>query len=478
MIIAKHATPITLVATVAILLAGCSSTTDDTDSTDADSTSNAVTTDASSPSGSPAPSVATEPTASIEPTTSATDPPTDVVGVEDDVVKLGFVVSTNQAAASEQAGAEGITTIAQDAAVRILVDDLNDRGGLDGRTVEPVLFEVDATANLDEQTIASAYCATFTDDNEVYAVLAAGEPSAEQRACLAEAGVPAISAGGAITFLDDSAYEDAPLLANVSGLSLDAVARSLVAGLDVSGWFDGANVGVLRLQDDAFDGATERSLLPALEAAGVEVVEEVAIASIASQDDIGRVSTEAQNAVLRMKDAEVDHLIFFESGGALPFFFQSAASAQSYAPALGFSTTSGGQTLVENLGTGGTGIGWSPLVDVPLDDRPASEQAQRCFDLLDPTGAAFTTAVARSQAVSFCDIVWLTEAAVAAGGLTDGAGTIASIESLGDGYRPASLDRATFGPDKRYGVAEYRLVQYDEVCGCNVYGPEPAVAVE
>ncbi len=443
-----------LLTAVVVTIAACGTTTDDADPT------------------TPAPE--TTEAATGEPATTGpatTEPAAPIRGVDGDIVRVGFVVITNQAAASAQAGAEGITTIAQDAAVDLIVDDLNSRGGLGGLTVEPVLFEIDATAVVDPQTVVQAYCATFTEDNEVYAVLAAGEPSTEQRACLDEAGVPTIVAGGPITFLDDAAYDSAPLLVNVSGLSLDAVATSLVEGLDGIGWFEpGTTVGVLRLQDDAFDAATAGSLLPALEAAGVTVASEVAIAAIASQDDIGRVSTEAQSAVLEMKDAGVDRLLFFESGGALPLFFLTAARAQQFEPALAFSSTSGGQTMVDNVGTGGTGIGWLPLVDLPADGQLSlPPRAQECFDLLDPTGAAFVTATAQSQALSFCDVVWLLEAATTEAGLVDGAGVIAAIESLGDGYVSASLDTVSFGPGKRYGVAEYSIVEFDPACVCNVY---------
>jgi hypothetical protein len=466
---------IVLLTAAAVTLAACGTTADDADPTAPPpaATSEPETTETDTTESATAGPETTE-----SDTTESTEPVAPIRGVDGDTVKVGFVVITNQAAASEQAGAEGVTTIEQDAAVQIIVDDLNRRGGLAGLTVEPVFFEVDATAGVDQQTIVQSYCATFTQDNEVYAVLGASEPSAEQRACLDEAGVPVIVAGGPITFLDDAAYDSAPLLVNISGLSLDSVATSLVEGLDAAGWFeDGSTVGVVRLQDDAFDAATADSLQPALEAAGVTVASEVAIAAIQSQDDIGRVSTEAQAAVLVMKDAGVDRLIFFESGGALPFFFMNAAREQQFAPALAFSTTSGGQTLVDNIQTGGTGIGWSPLVDLPADGQPAlPPRAQECFDLLDPTGAAFVTATAQSQALSFCDVVWLLEAA-STSGLSDGAGVVASIESLGDTFESASLATVRFGPDKRDGVAQYSIVDYDAGCGCNVYRSDPPAPV-
>ncbi len=475
-----------LLTTATLLLAACGTTADDDDADPATTESVSAATEPATEPSTTEPAASEPAEAGDTTTTEVAEEPADTTppaatprGVVDGTVNVGFVVVTNQSAASEQAGAEGITTIAQDTAVQILVDDLNARGGLGGLPITPIVFEIDATAGVDAQTIARSYCATFTQDNEVYAVLGAGEPSAEQRECLDDAGVPAIVAGGSITFLSDAEYAASPLLVNVNGLSLDSVATSLVEGLDQSGWFEsGSTVGVLRLQDDAFDAATANSLLPALDAAGVTIAEEVAIAAIVSQDDIGRVATEAQSAVLRMKDAGVDRLIMFESGGALPFFFMNAAREQQFEPALGFSTTSGGQTLVDNIGTGGTGIGWSPLVDVPADAQPGlAPRAQECFDLLDPTGAAFVTATAQVQGLSFCDIVWLLEQATESGGLADGAGVIAAIESLGDGYQSASLETVSFGPDKHDGVAAFRLVEYDPACACNVYASDAPVPV-
>ncbi|MEZ5220577.1 MAG: hypothetical protein R2743_03720 [Ilumatobacteraceae bacterium] len=463
-------------AVAALLLAACSSTEQD-EETVATSATAAATSDApdadpsgtsDAPTGTPDTTDPGEPAPTTEPaTTIAAEPPR---GVDGDVVRVGFVVIVNQQAATEQAGGSGVTTIEQEVAVQLLVDDLNARGGLGGLTVEPVLFEIDATASTDPQEIARAYCATFTQDNEVYAVLGAGEPGPEQRACLDEAAVPAFVAGGTIAFLDDEDYDALPYLVNVNGISLDAAAQSMVAGLDAAGFFaDDSTVGILRLQSPAFDRATETSLLPALAELGVEPAAEVAIAAIESQDDIGRVSTEAQAAVLRMKDAGVDRLIVFESGGALPFFFQSAAGSQSYAPQLAFGSTSGGQTLVQNLGTGGTLVGWSPIDDVPVDAAPAQPpRAQECLDLLDPTGAAFTSAVATGQALAFCDTLWLLDAAVG-GELGDADTLMAAVAGLGDGYASATLEQVTFGDDKRWGTAQYRIADYDPSCACNVY---------
>jgi hypothetical protein len=139
---------------------------------------------------------------------------------------------------------------------------------------------------------------------------------------------------------------------------------------------------------------------------------------------------------------------------------------------------SGGQTLVQNIGTGGVAVAWSPVGDVPESSQlPESEQSTRCLDLIDATRAAFTSANATSESLRFCDILWTLEAAVSAAGDTvAGPALVAAVEGLGDGYQsPASLG-TSFGPGRRDGVAQYYITDYDPSCSCNVYrsgGPYP-----
>lgn len=424
------------------------------------------------------PTTAADTTAPSESSTPDTTPDTTapaapVRGVDGDTVKVGFIMAKNQAEAQAKLGTTGITFVEHQKIVDALVADINAAGGLGGKQVVPVQQVTDQLTDTDPQVVTRATCATFTEDNEVYAVVSIGDPGAEILACLNDADVPLITSSGAtFSFSDQALFDANPLYFNPSSINLDRAATALVEGLAGAGFFEaGAKVGVVRLSSPEFDAAATNSLEPALQAAGADVVATAAIASITSNDDIGRFSTEAANAVLDMKSAGVTHLVFFESGGAAPLFFLGTAKEQGFTPKLGFSSLSGGQTLVKNIGTGGTSVAWSPVGDVPeADQLPESPEATKCLDLVDSTRAAYTSANAISETLRFCDAVWLLQAGVAAAGdVVAPTDLAAAIESLGDSYQSPAALRTVLGPNRHDGVAEYYITDYDAGCACNKY---------
>lgn len=447
-----------------VLLVACSSTEQTSDSTTA-VTAAPLPTDGGSTSEP-------DPTDTV-PATADTTPADPVRGVDGDTVAVGFIISTNQAEAQAKLGTTGITFVEHQEVVDALVNEINGAGGLGGKQIVPVVHAVDSLTDTDPQAIAAATCATFTEDNEVYAVLTINEPSPEVRGCLSDAGVPIMASSGAtFSFSDQSVYDDNPLYFNASAINLDRAATALVEGLSTAGFFEpGATVGLIRLSSPSFDAAASNSLEPALAKAGVTVAVTKALASIATNDDIGRFSSEASAAVLDMKEAGVTHLVFFESGGAAPFFFMSTATSQGFSPKLAFSSLSGGQTLVQNIQTGGVTVAWSPVGDVPeAAQKPESAAATNCLDLIDSTRSVFTSSNAVSETLRFCDAIWLLQAGIdQAGTIVDGPALAAAIEALDDTYQSPAAIRSVFGPGRHDGVAEYYITDYDPSCSCNVY---------
>lgn len=413
------------------------------------------------------------PSTSVGSAVTEPDAPNSIDGVDDATVKIGFIVAENQAEAQAKLGTTGITFVDHRKVVASLVDDVNVRGGLGGKEIVPVMYVSDLLTDTDPDANARAICATFTEDNEVYAVLSINDPGPEVLSCLNAAGVPLIASSGAtFSFSDQSVYDANPLYFNPSGINLDRAAKALVEGLDSVGFFTSdAKVGLVRLTSPEFDAAAANSLEPALTAAGVAPVETVALAAIASNDDIGRFSTEAAAAVLKMKEAGVTHLVFFESGGAAPFFFLSNATSQGFEPLLGFSSLSGGQTLLANIKTGGINVAWSPNGEVlEADQLPESPAATKCLDLVDSTRGAFTSANATSETLRFCDAVWLLETGVtSAGGPVAATELATAIEGLGDTYDSPAALKTVFGPGRHDGVAEYYITEFDSACSCNKY---------
>ncbi len=396
-------------------------------------------------------------------------------GVTDTTITIAIPVVENTAAGSESVGAEGVGGLVQEDVALALVDAINDRGGIAGRELVPVFQRTDASVPIDPQDALRQACATYTEDNQVFAVVSIFAAGTDTLSCLADAGVAYIASSGIFVFDDDAVYDEFPLYFN-SGASLSRAAAGFVTGLDASGYLaEGGTYGLLRLSSPEFDRSAEDVLLPALADAGVDLAEEVALAAIASTDDVGRLATEAQNAVLRMKDAGVDHLLVFESGGALPFFFISSAAGQDYAPAYAFTSMSGGQGLLQNVDPGdAVAVGWDPLSDVgPANDIGMWPARQECLDLIDPSGSLFDHRQQESEAVRFCDAFGLLEAALADAPGVNAEVLLAGVEALGESYASPAVNATQFGPGRHDGVANYRIARYDADCACYAYTDDP-----
>lgn len=471
----------TVAAVVAMVaLAGCGNTaTKGSDTTTAASTAtttaptDAPTSSAAASTGTEAPSVTDAPETTAADTTA--EPTTTVApkGVTDDTITIGVSLITNPAAAQSQVGTTGIDFLEQQDVFQKIVDDLNARGGIGGKQIEVVYDVTDVSTTVDPKAFVQRECAMFTEDNEIAAYVGLYTPPAEVRTCLSDANVPMIVSSGAAYVAEDAQdMADTPLFVNVSALNLTRAAGTLVAGLEEAGFFTpDAKVGVLRLTSPAFDRAATDGLEPALAAAGVTPVAEQAIAAVQSTDDLARVSSEAAEAVVKFQAAGVDHLVMFEYGGSLPFYFTNAASQQGYAPALGLSTLDGGQLLVQNIHTGGTVVSWEPLTDVTAGIPEWPERAA-CLDLVDPTRAVFGSPNQEYEATRMCDSLWLLAAAAEASGDLSADGILAGVADLGDTYVSPVVGPTSFSADQHDGVTEYRLAQYDTSCECNVFTRE------
>ncbi len=471
----------TVTAIVALAtLAACGNTaTKDSDTTTGATATTAppIATEAAAPSAAPSTDAAPVDTDAAEttaaPTTGEPTTTTAPKGVDDDTITIGTSLISNPAASQGQVGTSDIEFLDQQAVMQKVVDDLNARGGIGGKQVEVVFQITDVSGTVDPQAITQEQCATFTQDNEIAAYVGLYTPADVVRTCLEDAGVPMfVSSGGTFVAEDAQVFADEPLLVNASALNLTRAAGTLVAGLEEAGFFaDDAKVGVLRLASPAFDRATADGLEPALAAAGVTPLVEMSIAAVQTTDDLARVSAEAAEAVVKFQEAGVDHLLLFEYGGSLPFYFVNAATQQGYAPQLGLSTLDGGQSLVTNIKTGGTVVSWEPTTDVSTG-FPEWAERSTCLDLIDPTRAVFATPNQEYEATRLCDALWLLEAAAAASGDLSPDGLLAGVAALGDTYVSPVVGPTFFSADQHDGVTEYRLAQYDPSCECNVFTRE------
>ncbi len=103
----------------------------------------------------------------------------------------------------------------------LLVEDINKRGGIAGRRVELVFHRVDGASNDSTDVTSEAICATFTEDDPVYAVIVAGDENLKR--CVRKAG--AVQVGNNLSNEDDKLLRSVPSYASPAGISLTRVAK-------------------------------------------------------------------------------------------------------------------------------------------------------------------------------------------------------------------------------------------------------------
>jgi hypothetical protein len=411
------------------------------------------------------------------PSASSTGPSStvSVPGLSASSVTIGVTVTANSQAASSALGITGQGFVVEENVVKRIVASVNASGGLAGHHVELVFNRADASKPTTPQEAGQAACTTFTQDNHVYAAVGIFEPTPEELQCLGAAHVPDIVSSGVFAFNDTQVFTQNPLFVNVSAAALERAARAEVAALRQGGFFDQGKLGVVRLSSAAFDRAYTSALQPALQSAGATVTETAAIKEIESTDDVARAANEAANAVLRMKGAGVTNVLFFESGGALPFYFSTAAKNQHYAFRVGETSMGGGQGLADQIQLGDALMaGWVPGSDVRPADAPANDAATHCLSLVDPGGKALTTPNMRLEVLRFCDVFDLLGAALRdTGSNPDGAALLHAVEGLGTQYVSPVTGATHFGAQQHDGPAQYRLARHDATCRCWKYEGEP-----
>lgn len=419
------------------------------------------------------------PTASTSPSDAGPAP-----GVTADSISVGVPYDPGASAANQQQGAGGVTVGDEKADAQIVIDDVNAHGGVAGRKLVPVFYPASTSGT--PQAQLQAECTYFTQDHKVFAVFSDGPPSYLQ--CLGDAGVVVVNdnlvASGAATF------HLFPFWVEVSAFNLDRIPGPEVNALSAQGYFapwdtttgapggSATKVGILTFDDPDFAHAVDQELVPALADAGYANPD---IVRIGESGSASAQTAAISNAVLRFRTDQVDHVIIFESSGALAFYFVKDAATQNYHPRYAANTNNGFQALITGAGlpkdelTGAVGLGWNPVLDLPYDqnplDGPYSNQARRhCQQLMAAGGQQFSDANAETVANLTCNSIYLFRAALdTQGGHVSRDSFLAGLNTLGSSFQAASSFGTHFGPDQHDGGDGYYYWAYRSSCGCMAY---------
>ena len=244
-------------------------------------------------------------------------------GVTDDAVKVGItyvdLASLGDVVSLDHGDYE--------ASYQALFDDINEEGGIHGRTLEPVIAPVNPVGT----DASDAACLRLTEDEQVFVVM--GFFLDEGPMCYLDTHETGVIGGSMTDERLDRAR--APWFTNVSGTDLQADAVRLFAE---EGELDGT-VGVFALAaDEAFMNDT---VLPILEENGVDVAEsavndadpeDTAAANAATQTIAERFESQGVDQVLVVANAGLPWAIGVESTDYRPqLFFTDSNSVLAYA---------------------------------------------------------------------------------------------------------------------------------------------------
>jgi ABC-type branched-subunit amino acid transport system substrate-binding protein len=297
------------------LLAACTS---GSDSSSSDSTTTAATT-APAASTTVAPATSAAGTSAPETTTTVTTPArTDPVasgpapGVTADSIKIGVTFPDLKAIADIASLDHGD----QGKAFQILFDDINAKGGINGRKIVPVIVPVKPIGT----EPAEAACVQLTQDEQVFLVV--GFLQGDDVLCPLETHATGVIGGQMSP--ERLARAKAPWYTTESGTDLQS---DIVTAMAKAGEFDG-KLGV-------FGSATEKSqindvLLPLLKEQGVEVVD---TAIVEAGDTVDITANNAQVAVIaeKFKSEGIDQVL---AVGASGLGWASGVENTDYRPQL------------------------------------------------------------------------------------------------------------------------------------------------
>jgi hypothetical protein len=353
---------------------------------------------------------------------------------------VGVGVASDSDAFANGLGVAGTGGGDQKAQMQAVADDVNKHGGVLGRKLVLVPHQYStAQAASDPSNVNAAACATWTQDNHVYAVLMPLVTEGTLLNCLAKAHIPLLNVGGGVDYPlhYQTTYDKYPGFFNLAQMVGDSYDRISIARLKLRGFFTpwdtvqgqpgSAPVKVGLVGFDDADGALQLASQRAqLKANGITVRDTEVIrcprALAASVNCY-------QSAVLKFSSARVTHVF----GVAL--LFMNQAQSQGYHPR--YFVANSARVLAENASPeqleGAMGESYIPSYDVepseyPGDPSPATTDCRR---IMKSAGIDISQPGVLFNALMVCDAFFYLRAGIlSAGALGDG-WLVRGLEALG-----------------------------------------------
>lgn len=359
-----------------------------------------------------------------------------------------------------------------------LISWVNTNGGLAGRTLTPVFFQAQISAG--NQQNNSARCATWAEDERVFAAQASYYQGGGAVPCLAERGVISVSTfevapGSADDFNRYRGRYYAP-----GAMETVSLARSYATGLQEARFFTpSSKIGLLYFDFPEYRIAKERGLKPTLARFGLSVASEYAVAYGGNASELGSITAAVQSAGLQFASEGIKDVLFLDSGGTLALFFMQNAQNQRQTFRYGLNSTSdagyleGQSNLAPELARAVI-AGQQPGRDLnDVSSAPRNPDRDRCLAILKKAGHTITSSVDRKAVLGYCAFYFLLKGAFDRAASYDPAGFAKAVAALGASPGTAAASHGDdFALGNPWGAARYAIARWRTECSCLRYdGP-------
>lgn len=378
----------------------------------------------------------------------------------------------------------------EDEEYKILFNAINTAGGIHGRRIVPVFYEIAFGDSRPQSEIEQPACERFTSDQPVFAVLTtkAGGATDSFKRCLERSGIVHIA--GNFTVAGAKTYAEFPHYAEPNGLGIERTAAAYTPSMAERQWFSGWNsttgqagpgeskVGIITFDYPTFQRAVDGVLVPALK----KVTTVGPIVRINPYDS-GQANSAISSAVLQFRQAGVTHVAFLQSTGAPPLLFIQQANSQGYYPRYGFTSQdvmpllheAGLVPVPDKVFNGAKGVGWWPSADVTYgqNDYASRPAAKACLATLAKGGKAPSSGLQQTLSFFHCDVVNLLRASLDAADGISPAAFLSGLDRLGNTFAAAGTLQSRPSVNRRDGVTAVRGFAWSAGCRCFVHdGPE------
>ncbi|MCU1594181.1 MAG: hypothetical protein JWO12_1573 [Frankiales bacterium] len=392
-------------------------------------------------------------------------------------VYIGITTQQDVQQVAQAAGVKSVDSGNQKADVEAMIKHYNSLGGLFGRQIKGVYFDVQTTGNADTQ--AQAACSAFTQDQRVIAVYAAAlvADTPNFRQCLAKARIPVL-AGGAQAF-DDKVFNDLQGYYNLMPFpSWTRLAPAYVNRLVAQKYFTGWDTALGKASSSA---PVKTGFLcpdtPVGRRVGALMNKEMKRAGYGFTDEVYYTSDGSVSGyVLAFKADKVTHVIVCDLG---LFVFAEQAESQHYRPRYGISTFNTPVLFLQGTVqpaqlAGSLGLGFIPTLDVDDAHDPSKQDfpsATACRDIAAKSNLSYTPDRRFARAVLYdtCDIVGLIVTGAKSAGSFLGPQLKQGIGVEGARLRSATTFVSGLSPTVHAMPSATRDIYYDGGCQCYQY---------